>query len=142
MKTKTPTIRQLLLCLPAEGIEGLKPQLELYAALSHYFDGVDMRNDKINKIKSKQKLMDDLNPVRELKIIEGDDDVTLTIEGLGDFLFNMPTLNSMPDIQPKNLPGTIRESIKKLAADPDSVLELPYQYFSAVCDVLGKLIGS
>ncbi len=139
--TKTPTIKHILNCLPKNGIESAKDQLELYAHLSFYFDGEDLSKAKVNKIRAKQKLMDEKNPTQTYQIVEGDDCYTLIIDGLGSYLFNIPTLENMPEINRDNLATSLKDSVNKLAANPEEVYKLPYQYFPALVEVLGKSIG-
>lgn len=140
---KTPTIQNLLNCMPPSGINTLKDSLTTYASLSFYFDGEDMKLGKVNKIKAKQKLMDSLNPAASYQVTEVDDGdaYILSIDGLGAFRFSVPSLNQMPNLSDSNLITSMGEVIDKLAEDPKQVYQLPYQYFAGLVEVLGKLLG-
>ncbi len=140
-KYKTPTIKNLLACIPSNGIETVKDELLTYASLSFYFDGEDMKDAKVNKIKAKQKLIESLNVPNQAEITEMDDEYLLTIEGVGSYRFMVPSLKNMPEIKEGQLSSNVKAAINQLAEDPSGILSLPFCYFKDVVEVVGKSIG-
>lgn len=143
VKTKVPTIKNLIAAMPAHGINSQKDGLITYASLSFYFDGVDMKGAKVPAIVRKQQQIDESCPINEYSIDETDngDSYTLSITDVGEFVFNVPTLNTMPELKAETLTHSINSAIKNLANNPDDVMALSYRYFEAVVETLGKLIG-
>lgn len=127
--------------MPKEGLSTVKNQLGLYASLSFYFDGEDLKKANIKKIKAKQEKMDTLYPPREYQIEELDDQINLVFSESEQYIFLVPSLDTMPEINQEDQPGSIRDSIKKLADRPDEIFNLAYSDFGAVTELLGKCLG-
>ena len=142
-KQKLPTIKNLLACLPAGGVQSNKDALTTYASLSFYFDGQDMKKAKVTDIKAKQELIDSLypKPTYEITEVDNGDAYLLTVEGLSSYKFNVPTLETMPEVIDGNIVASVRQFIDKLAEDPKQVLELPFNCFEGIGAVMGKSIG-
>lgn len=139
-KTKNPTIKNLLACIPVSGMDTLKDSLSMYAALSFYFDGEDMREAKITAIKKKQRIIEAAFPAVEYQIIEHDDSFELIIEG-NSIMMNVPSLNNMPKVSTSNIPAFYRDAIDALSDNPEQIYSLGYQYFPAISELVGKCLA-
>lgn len=140
MKPKNPTIKNLLACIPSTGMDTLKDSLSMYAALSFYFDGEDMKAAKITAIKKKQRLIEDTFPATEYQIIEHDDSFELVLEGKS-YTMNVPSLNNMPKVSTANIPAFYRDAIDALSDNPEQIYSLGYQHFPAVSELVGKCLA-
>ena len=127
--------------MPSEGMEGLENQYRLYAALSFYYDGEDMKTAKVTAIKKKMTLIDNAAKLDELpEIIEDDDRVGFVFNG-EQYWLNVPSLNSMPKTNPSQSKKFTIEALKLLSDDHDKLLLLPYSLFAVLIETLGKSLG-
>ncbi len=140
MTKKVPTIKHLLNSMPSVGMVDTKSTLETYANLSYYYDGKDMKFEKVAKIRKKMAEMDALLPTPKFEVVEHDDWFELKIEGIDPIRFESPTLKNMPEMKSDNVPSSFIDAITKLT-DSKLVFDLPYHYFNGVVDVVGKSIG-
>ena len=139
--TTIPTIKNFLDSMPSEGMDGLENQYRLYAALSYYFDGEDMKLAKVTAIKKKMLLIDNMAKLDELpEVIESDDKFGFIFNG-EEYWLTVPSLNSMPKTNPNQSKKFTIEALKLLSDNHEKLMLLPYSLFAVVIETLGKSLG-